>query len=402
MMVLPVENSLKYQAINCHASQMGAKYYLEAFVKSDEFFWVTDFSNIAYLANVTASSQCYPELASNVADGIADGYPRYNNREWVSYWQVAGAWIQLDWDREYTIDHINLYDRVNLTNNILAATLTFSDGSVIAVDALPNNGWVKEISFKPKTVSWMRLTVTEVSPGTQSVGLSEIEVFTAPEIGLSISKKLDGYPSDWGVDNNTIFKARVKDVTNGNYIRFYEDDGMWYADGDSGSDTPGDDTRELVTFSVAEPAALTNLRANTEYKVEEAGGANYTTSYSSESLTFPEGGGVRVTVTNTYKCGEGIILRVKNVSFNEDEIVFTVETAGLSQTKAALIISVYENIDETMKLKDCYIEDVTLGEPIPQITLDYIEADDVIKVMLWQGIGSMNSLVEPCIVKPFP
>ncbi len=192
MMTLPVANNLKYQAIEAHVSQKHP--YNRAFVKSDEFFWATDFSNIAYFASITASSQATAssQLAGKVADGIFDGSSRFPAREWSSSKEKAGAWIELRWDREYTIDRINLYDRVNLNDNILAATLTFSDGTSVVVGELPANGWVKEIMFDPKTVSWVRLTVDEVGASTSNVGLSEMEVFladepkgTAPEISAA-------------------------------------------------------------------------------------------------------------------------------------------------------------------------------------------------------------------------
>jgi len=179
MMVVPRTQNKKYIAISKYKSQECDYNY--AFVKSDEVFWVRDFSNIAPLAAVTASSENtqYKQLAKSAVDGIADGNPRYTSKEWVSKGERAGAWIQLDWSEYYTIDRIRLYDRVTLGENITGATLTFSDGSSIKVDALPQDGSAKEITFPAKTVNWVRLTIDSTNPECYNIGLSEIEVYPA-------------------------------------------------------------------------------------------------------------------------------------------------------------------------------------------------------------------------------
>ena len=64
---------------------------------------------------------------------------------------------------------------------MLAGRLDFSDGSSTSFGPLDNdaaNG--TEVRFPAKTVSWMKVTLTEVSPKTVNSGLSEIAVFQAP------------------------------------------------------------------------------------------------------------------------------------------------------------------------------------------------------------------------------
>ncbi len=151
--------------------------YLYSYVKNDEFFWKKDFANIAFLANVSVSSEntSTGQLGIKAADGIADGYPRFPDNEWASMGETAGAWIQLSWPGDHKINKIVLYDRPNLMDNIIGATLTFSDGSWIKVSSLPNNGSGYQINFEVKTVNWVKLTIDEAVG--KNIGLSEFEVY---------------------------------------------------------------------------------------------------------------------------------------------------------------------------------------------------------------------------------
>ena len=57
---------------------------------------------------------------------------------------------------------------------MLAGTLSFSDGTSIAVGALPADGKLLPVTFAPKTVTWVRFTIDQAQ-GT-AAGLSEIQV----------------------------------------------------------------------------------------------------------------------------------------------------------------------------------------------------------------------------------
>ena len=61
---------------------------------------------------------------------------------------------------------------------MLAGTLSFSDGTSIAVGALPADGKLLPVTFAPKTVTWVRFTVDQAQ-GT-AAGLSEIQVLGVP------------------------------------------------------------------------------------------------------------------------------------------------------------------------------------------------------------------------------
>lgn len=136
-------------------------------------------NNVARNATATASSEntSRGQTAAKAIDGIVDGYPTDSSREWVAPGPLSGAWLQLTWAATQTINSVVLHDRINGEDNIRAGTLTFSDGSSLAVGTLPNNGSALTLNFASKNVTWVRFTVnTAVGSYT---GLAELEVFRA-------------------------------------------------------------------------------------------------------------------------------------------------------------------------------------------------------------------------------
>ena len=135
--------------------------------------------NLAPQASITASSQrlATGQTAAKVADGVADGYPNSPANEWVTANEGAGAWIQMTWPAPVTVAKIVLYDRPNLSDQLFSGTLTFSDGSTLAAGPLTNNGGAVVYTFTPRTITSLRLDVTQVSGSTGNVGLAEFEVF---------------------------------------------------------------------------------------------------------------------------------------------------------------------------------------------------------------------------------
>ena len=184
MQTRPLSKNKKYITIGKYRSQRpkSNNNYLYSYVKLDEFFWKKDFSNIAFLANVSVSSEntLTNQLGIKAVDGFIDGYPHFPDHEWVAKGETAGAWIQLSWSQAYTINKIVLYGRPNLHDIITSATLSFSDGSSIHIDDLPDNGKGYEINFIAKTVEWIKFTVNTVVG--ESTGLSEFEVYEEPSI----------------------------------------------------------------------------------------------------------------------------------------------------------------------------------------------------------------------------
>jgi LmbE family N-acetylglucosaminyl deacetylase len=170
--------NLKLRAIARYVTQQDP--FLDAFVKSNEFFWRHDFSNLALTATVSASSESAATLQTRdrAVDGLVSGEPsdllRYY-REWVAPGQTAGAWIRLDWATARQVSQIRLYDRPNTSDNILSGTLTFSDGSTIAVGALPSQGAGLIVQFPVRTTTSVTFRI-DTAAGVDT-GLAEIEVF---------------------------------------------------------------------------------------------------------------------------------------------------------------------------------------------------------------------------------
>ena len=171
-------------------------------------------------------------------------------------------------------------------------------------------------------------TVYEGNPVTL-VGDSDNETVTITNTyehgvgNLNITKRLMGFYSDWGIGDDEVFYARVKDVnadngdgTFGNYVHFYKQpNGTYYADGNSGTTDPSREfnEHELVEFSPIHGATLTNLWSGLDYEIEEVSGPNYQISYSPEVISFKEGQSATVQVTNYYEHDIGSLIIQKSL-----------------------------------------------------------------------------------------
>jgi hypothetical protein len=137
-------------------------------------------ANIARAARLSASSTHRDYSTKGAVDGVIGGFPGDISREWCTNAQAVGAWIELDWDQQQSIDRIWLFDRPNDLDQITAGLLTFSDGSSIQTGALDDNaGSGLEITFPAKKVTWVRFAVTGVKQGSPNIGVAEIAVFRA-------------------------------------------------------------------------------------------------------------------------------------------------------------------------------------------------------------------------------
>jgi LmbE family N-acetylglucosaminyl deacetylase len=141
--------------------------------------------DVARLATATASSQntSTGQTAAKAIDGVIDGYPGDSTKEWATNGGRVNSTLTLTWTSAQTINEVVLYDRPNTSDQITAGTLTFSDGSTVAVPSLNNDGTATMITFPAKTTTSLKLTVTKVSASTQNVGLAEIQVFPAGSTG---------------------------------------------------------------------------------------------------------------------------------------------------------------------------------------------------------------------------
>ena len=142
---------------------------------------ITTGSNIARTATVTASSANLEagQTAAKAIDGVIDGYPGDYTAEWATAGGTTGSWLQLDWPEPVQIDAVVLYDRPNGGDWVTGSTLSFSDGSSVAVGALNNTGGGTTVTFAARTTTSLRFTVTAVGPTTGNVGLAELQAWTS-------------------------------------------------------------------------------------------------------------------------------------------------------------------------------------------------------------------------------
>ena len=138
--------------------------------------------NIAPHATITASTMRNPQFQpENIADGIirVDGKGEWACEGQTTSWgDVRFPWIRLEWKTPQSINRIVLYDRATLSEHIAGGKLLFSDGSMLWVNQIPNNGAGKAIQFEAKTVTWIKFITTDGKG--KDLGFSEIEVYPAP------------------------------------------------------------------------------------------------------------------------------------------------------------------------------------------------------------------------------
>lgn len=164
----------------------------------------------------TASSEFSEDYsAAKAVDGVVG---IHGLGEWASNGEQL-PWIQLEWPGLKLIRQVVLYDRPNLQDHASAGTLTFSDGTVLDVSDIPNDGAEKIVTFPSKSVAWMRLQVNEGS-GTH-VGLSELQMIEAAnrarEATITASSQF----------NDHYGSARMTDGVVG-----YHDNGEWASSGE--------------------------------------------------------------------------------------------------------------------------------------------------------------------------
>lgn len=177
--MLVTDPALNMKAISLPLSGAG---WFGSFVRKDEFFWLKDFgTNMATTASVTASSEdltsglAATKAVDGIIRGVVEGAPGF---AWATTpGEPAGAWIQLDWPAPVRVSQVNLWNHPNADSNVSVGTLLFSDGSEVAVEALPGGGRVMPVLFAPRTVSWVRFRVDQVEGSV--VGLAEIQVLGA-------------------------------------------------------------------------------------------------------------------------------------------------------------------------------------------------------------------------------
>jgi len=135
-------------------------------------------TNVAGTATDTASSEnpADGQTAAKTVDGVVDGYPGDYTKEWATRGGISGSWLQLSWPTPVTVNSAVLYDRPNTDDQVTAGTLSFSDGSTVAVPALDNAGAARTVTFAARATTGVLFTATSVSNSTINVGLAELQV----------------------------------------------------------------------------------------------------------------------------------------------------------------------------------------------------------------------------------
>ena len=173
MLSIPRSGNMKNVCLATYTSQYSR--WIGSFTKADEFYWTKDFSNLAFRAAITSSSETEDGPAAYIADGMITGYLQLPNRSWVADGETDGAWVKLSWDDEQTISKIVLRDNPEQNANVVTGTLTFSDGTTVDVSDLPIDGKALTIDVSLTGITWVKFTVTETTGET--AGLAELEVF---------------------------------------------------------------------------------------------------------------------------------------------------------------------------------------------------------------------------------
>ncbi|GAA5823454.1 hypothetical protein JCM11251_000639 [Rhodosporidiobolus azoricus] len=142
-------------------------------------------SNLALNAKASASSSWPQQPPSGANNGVIGGLDGYGGGalldEWSAYFGKVGTWYQLTWPSAVNFNQIVLWDRPNIEDNIMSGNITFDDGSGVSFGRLDDRarlGTYLNLSRSITTKS-LRILVNQVSPTTNSVGLSEVQVFNA-------------------------------------------------------------------------------------------------------------------------------------------------------------------------------------------------------------------------------
>lgn len=85
------------------------------------------------------------------------------------------------------IDTVVMYDRPNLAEHIVAATLVLSGQRRVQVRRLRNDGVGAAVSFTSATTRSLLFTVNATSASTANVGLAEIEAYDTDDVSRSAS-----------------------------------------------------------------------------------------------------------------------------------------------------------------------------------------------------------------------
>ena len=151
--------------------------------------------NIAPLAQARASSeQDGAHAAHCINDGIIGvmGKGSWASDSKMMFWgEIDYPWIELEWEQEVCIDRVVIYDRPEAASTCSGGELVFDNGQKLSVRNIPSDGTAREVRFPARHTRRLRFNVTD---GNHShIGLSEIEVFEAPQAATAYIHMADPY-----------------------------------------------------------------------------------------------------------------------------------------------------------------------------------------------------------------
>jgi fimbrial isopeptide formation D2 family protein len=222
-----------------------------------------------------------------------------------------------------TADASNAYTGVSTSGTVFS----FSVNSPVVISGVPADStvYVEEIFTGTPYDGYVKQT-NSIPDGCgintgECLSVMVTNLFMQDGISMSINKEIDGYTAHWGIDNDTVFNAVLKDTNDDTQLVFTVDSNGNYrcighlecSDAScrnkpaslapSGemvcfSDTIITGFYTEIPFSVNNKAEITNLWPGRVYLVEEVGGANYTSSYKFEYETAEY---LKATVLNTFE-----------------------------------------------------------------------------------------------------
>lgn len=174
-----IEKSVIYEALEKHLSQ-NAYSNAGKIINSDQVFWLRRTDSLTYDSQITVSSNTDSEKYLNDfklvdCNNLAPAKTSFSNCVWSPLADDNDREVTVTFNSPQDISQVYLYDDYNLKNNILSGQLTFSDGSVINVNALNKDGAATIINFKEKlgiTSFKFKILKSEGTPG-----LCEIEAY---------------------------------------------------------------------------------------------------------------------------------------------------------------------------------------------------------------------------------
>ncbi len=173
--------NLIYKSLMCYNSQKPLVIAnAPKIINSDKVFWFRSTNSLTYKSKISATSGNVSYLndfklfdCSDISDRVL---VKYDNYLWTPDSCDLQKKITIKFPHPEDICKVSFYDNFDLKNNILAGTLTFSNGETCKVGALHPNGSRTDISFplKKKITS---LTFKINSFQGSRPGLTEIEVY---------------------------------------------------------------------------------------------------------------------------------------------------------------------------------------------------------------------------------